>query len=201
MKRINTLLIAAVLVVFAGVGLTSCGGADPKEAAQAAVEAEIAGDFEKLYSYLCTEDREAVTLDSFNRNYAIPENLAEAMDLIPEVKDAIKAEKFESQINGEAAVVTYFITLPDFNQMGSLSIADAQELLSVKGKRLSDMPEAIQQKVIDSVKTNGVPTMSHPKQVQLKREGDEWKVVMGLSDQIQNNKRIRTVYDVAPIGE
>lgn len=201
MKRINTLLVTAVVTLFAGMMLTSCGGADPKEAAQAAVEAELAGDFEKLYSLLTTEDRDAVTLDSFNRHYSIPSDLADAMELIPEVKDAIKSEKFESQINGEAAVVTYFITLPDFSNMGSLSIADAQELLLVKGKKLSDMPAAIQQKIIDSVKANGVSTISHPKQMQLKREGDEWKVSMGLADQIQNNKRIRTVYDVAPITE
>lgn len=201
MKRISTFLVAAIVTLFVGISFTSCGGADPKETAQAAVEAELAGDFEKLYSLLSTEDRESVTLDSFNRHYSVPGDLADAMALIPEIKDAIKVEKFDSQINGEAAVVTYFITLPDFSNMGSLSLADAQELLSVKGKKLSDMPEAIQQKIIDSVKANGVSTISHARQVQLKREGDEWKVYMGLSGQIQNNKRIRTVYDVTPITE
>lgn len=201
MKRIYTFLVAAIVTLFAGVIFTSCGGADPKEVAQEAVEAELAGDFEKLYSLLSTEDREAVTLDSFNRNYAVPSALADAMALIPEVKEAIKVEKFESQINGEAAVVTYFIILPDLDNMGSLSVADALELLNVKGKKLSDMPEAIQQKIIDSVKANGVNTVSHAKQMHLKREGDDWKVYMGLSEQIKNNKRIRTVYDVAPITE
>lgn len=138
---------------------------------------------------------------SFSRHYSIPSDLADAMELIPEVKDAIKSEKFESQINGEAAVVTYLLRSPTLATWAH-SIADAQKLLLVKrSKKLSDMPAAIQQKIIDSVKANGVSTISHPKQMQLKREGDEWKVSMGLADQIQNNKRIRTVYDVAPITE
>ncbi|MDD7437473.1 MAG: hypothetical protein PUK66_01325 [Bacteroidales bacterium] len=201
MKRMNTLLVAIVATLFAGTVLTSCGGSDPKKVAQTAVEAELAGDFEKLYSLLSIEDRDAVTLDNFNRHYSIPGDLADAMNLIPEVKEAIKVEKFESQINGEAAIVTYFITLPDFSKMGALSIADALELLSVKGRKLSDMPEAIRQKIIDSIKTNGVSTISQARQVQLKREGDEWKVYMGLSAQIQNSKRISTVYDMAPVVE
>lgn len=201
MKQMKTVVVALLAALVAGVALTSCGGSDPKKVAEEAVAAELAGDFEKLYSLLSTEDTEAVTLDSFNRHYAIPGDIADAIDLIPEVKEAIKVEKFDSKVNGETAIVTYFITLPDLNNMGSLSIADAQELLALKAKKLSDMPESIQQKIIQSVKENGVPTISHAKQMQLRRQGDDWKVFMGLSHQIKNSKRIRTVYDVTPVLE
>lgn len=200
MRRINSFFATVIITLFGGVILTSCGGADPKETAEEAVNAELARDYEKLYSLLSTSDKDAASLENFTRFYAMPTELADAMEVMPEVKDAIKAEKFESQINGETAVVTYFITLPDFNNIGNLSLADAQQLLSVKGKSIKDLPDELKQKIIDSVKKDGVPTISHAKQMQLKREGDEWKVDMRLAEQIKSSK-IRTVYDVNSIAE
>lgn len=93
--------------------LTSCGGKDPKEVAEEAVKAELNGDLEQFYDLLTQEDKDAMTLENFKHFYTIPDELADAIELIPEVKESIKVDKFTSSVNGETATVTYFIYLPD----------------------------------------------------------------------------------------
>lgn len=195
MRRISSLFLAVIAFPILLVSLVACGGPDPKKVAEKAVQAQLDGNLEELYELLCTEDRDAATLDNLVRFYKIPVELSDAMDLIPEVGEAIKVEKFESSVNGETATVTYFIHLPDLENMGNLSIADAQELMQVRGKGLKDFPEHLQKKIMESVKKNGVPTKSHAKQMQLRREGDDWKVYMDLAHQIKGGS-IRTVYHV-----
>ncbi len=193
MSRICTIILTAVSVCFLPMCLVACGGPAPKEAAEEAVNAELDGNLEKLYGMLSADDRDAATLDNFMKFYKVPEEIADAMEIIPEVKEAIKVEKFASSVNGETATVTYFILLPDLDNIGNLSLSDAQELVASKGKRLKDFPENLQKKIIDSVKKNGVPTKSHAKQMQLRREGDEWKVYMDLANQIKGGK-IESIY-------
>lgn len=193
-KGIYSSTISAVMLMALLLGtLTSCGGKDPKEVAEEAVQAELNGDIEKLYGLLTEEDQAAVTIENFKSFYTIPEDLSDALDLIPEVKESIKVEKFTSSVNGETATVTYFILLPDLENMGNLSLEDAKRMLSMNSNRLRDLPEDIQEKIKESVKKNGVPTRSYAKEMKLRREGDEWRVFMDLANQIQGGQ-IRTVF-------
>lgn len=197
MKRVYSSTITAVmLMALLFATLTSCGGKDPKETAEEVVQAELDGDIEKLYGLLCQEDQEAVTMENFQKFYTIPVDLADALELIPEIKESIKVEKFASSVNGETATVTYFINLPDLANMGNLSMEDAKRMLEMKSNRLKDLPEDIQDKIKESVKKDGVPTKSYAKEMKLRREGDDWKVYMNLSNQIQGGT-IKSVYHVS----
>ena len=111
-------------------------------------------------SLLTQEDKDAMTLENFKHFYTIPDELADAIELIPEVKESIKVDKFTSSVNGETATVTYFIYLPDLENIGNLSLEDAKTILSMKSHRLKDLPEEIQNKIKESVKKEGVPTRS-----------------------------------------
>lgn len=192
MKKVSMLLTAVVLAL----ALTSCGGEKPKKVAEMAVQAELAQDYEKLYSMLSTEDRDAVTLENFLSFYALPKRIAETIEMIPEVKEVYKPKSFsESVVGGEEATVMYVMVVPDLDKIGSFSLEDAQLLLDIKGNSLKDMPEELQQKMIDNVKKNGVATKEVQRTMRLKREGDEWKVFMNLAKQIES-RRIATIYDI-----
>lgn len=187
------MLLTAVVLALA---LTSCGGEKPKKVAEMAVQAELAQDYEKLYSMLSTEDRDAVTLENFLSFYALPKRIAETIEMIPEVKEVYKPKSFsESVVGGEEATVMYVMVVPDLDKIGSFSLEDAQLLLDIKGNSLKDMPEELQQKMIDNVKKNGVATKEVQRTMRLKREGDEWKVFMNLAKQIES-RRIATIYDI-----
>ncbi|MDO5017092.1 MAG: hypothetical protein Q4E10_01865 [Porphyromonas sp.] len=193
MKRMTSSIIVAVLLAMVVVGLTACGGSDPKKVAQEAAEAEIKGDYETLYSMLSQEDRDAVTYENFVKFYRMPVNLEDAINFLPEVRESIKVEKFNASVNGETATATFFVHLPDLENIGNLSLADAEKLLAMKGTRLKDLPLDLQEKISESVKNNGVPTKSVAKEMSLKREGDEWKVYLNLAKQI-DDKNVKTIF-------
>lgn len=192
-KRFYSSISVAMLIGLLLATLTSCGGKDPKEVAEEAVKAELNGDLEQFYNLLSQEDKDAMTLENFKSFYTIPDELTDAIELIPEVKESIKVDKFTSSVNGETATVTYFIYLPDLEKIGNLSLEDAKTILSMKSHRLKDLPEEIQDKIKESVKKDGVPTRSYDRSLNLKREGDEWKVFLDLANQV-NSRRVKSVY-------
>ncbi|WP_297720472.1 hypothetical protein [uncultured Porphyromonas sp.] len=192
-KRFYSSISVAMLMGLLLATLTSCGGKDPKEVAEEAVNAELKGDLETLYGLLSQEDKDAMTLENFKSFYTIPDELSDAIELLPEVKESIKVDKFTSSVNGETATVTYFIYLPDLEKIGSLSLEDAKQILSMKSHRLKDLPEDIQNKIKESVQKDGVPTRSYDRSMNLKREGDEWRVFMDLANQV-NARMVKSVY-------
>ncbi len=192
-KRFYSSISVAMLMGLLLATLTSCGGKDPKEVAEEAVNAELKGDLETLYGLLSQEDKDAMTLENFKSFYTIPDELSDAIELLPEVKESIKVDKFTSSVNGETATVTYFIYLPDLEKIGSLSLEDAKQILSMKSHRLKDLPEDIQNKIKESVQKDGVPTRSYDRSMKLKREGDEWRVFMDLANQV-NARMVKSVY-------
>lgn len=192
-KRFYSSISVAMLIGLLLATLTSCGEKDPKEVAEEAVKAELNGDLEQFYDLLTQEDKDAMTLENFKHFYTIPDELADAIELIPEVKESIKVDKFTSSVNGETATVTYFIYLPDLEKIGNLSLEDAKTILSMKSHRLKDLPEEIQNKIKESVKKDGVPTRSYDRSLKLKREGDEWRVFLDLANQV-NSRMVKSVY-------
>lgn len=192
-KRFYSSISVAMLMGLLLATLTSCGGKGPKEVAEEAVNAELKGELETLYGLLSQEDKDAMTLENFKSFYTIPDELSDAMELLPEVKESIKVDKFTSSVNGETATVTYFIYLPDLEKIGNLSLEDAKQILSMKSHRLKDLPEDIQNKIKESVQKDGVPTRSYDRSMKLKREGDEWRVFMDLANQV-NARMVKSVY-------
>lgn len=192
-KRFYSSISVAMLMGLLLATLTSCGGKDPKEVAEEAVNAELKGELEILYGLLSQEDKDAMTFENFKSFYTIPDELSDAMELLPEVKESIKVDKFTSSVNGETATVTYFIYLPDLEKIGNLSLEDAKQILSMKSHRLKDLPEDIQNKIKESVQKDGVPTRSFDRSMKLKREGDEWRVFMDLANQV-NARMVKSVY-------
>lgn len=191
LKWINkTLLIMGLLLV----GLTSCGGEKPKQVAEIAIQAEIDENFEQLYSLLTTKDKEALTLENFRSFYSIPTELKGALELIPEAKDIIKAEGFKETVTGETATVMFKLILPDTETMGKLSLSDLQSIAGIKWKNLSELPQEIQDKIVEDVKKNGIPKKEISKQIKLVREQDEWKVDINAQKQISENKKIKSIY-------
>lgn len=196
----KTTLLGVLLASLATILLASCGGEKPKKVAEEAINAEITAalsegaSFERFYSYLSTSDREACTLDNFKEFYRLPIELTGALELIPDAKMHIKVSDFKETITGERAVVTFKITLPDTDAMGKLSLSDLQSIAGLKWKKLTDLPEEIQQKIKADVEANGVPEKEVVQQVNMIREADSWKLQLGLDKQIKDNKSIRTVF-------
>ena len=185
MKRINTsLAIARTLVL--SLGLTGCGKSSPKDVAKEAVEAQLKGDMQAFYNFLCEADQTTMTYDNFIAKYVMPKDAQALFDLVPETRDALKASGFKEIVNGETATVTYVLTVPDMDKIikETISLEILQQMMA-KGKRmssLSDLPDEMKENIKQYLAKNDIPTLEVPQTMNLVRENDNWRVNLNLRD-------------------
>lgn len=184
MKKIFSFLFVITLFVISG-----CGGNKPTPVAEKAVEYLLKGDMKGYYELLCDEDKAAMTQDNFLRNYHLPDDLRQILDILPEAQQTFKAGKFKETVTGDNAIVTYLINIPDADKIGKevLSVGDLLTLMSAgKVRTLSDLPTEVRDKIVDYVHKNGVPTKEIAGKMNLVKEDDLWKVKLDLAHTYPN---------------
>lgn len=182
--KIQKIASVALVCTLMMLGLVSCNNTKgPKEVTKDAVDALLRQDAERFYDYLCTSDKEAVTLDNFKEMLSFSNTLEEASTILPELQNEFKAKDFKETVSGGIATVTFVITAPDETEIGkgAISIKDLTSVIANrKIKSLNDIPEDIKAKIRAHIGKNSIPTVEKIQQFNLVKEGEDWKVKLDV---------------------
>lgn len=187
MNRFSTRLLPLLAVALL-LGLSSCGKPSPKDVAKQAVEAQLADDLQSFYDLLCAEDQEAITYDNFLTKYTCSKDVKALFDLVPEAHDVLKAGSYKEIVNGEAATVTYVLTVPDMDRIVKEAIDFdllRQMMNGTRMRSLADLPEGMKDNIRRYVADHKIPTTETPQTMTLVRENDLWKVSLHLRDALR----------------
>ena len=171
--RVKRLLpiAAAAAVLAAGVGaFLAVRTPSAEQVAARLLHARYVNDAEAVYEMASAEDRRWRTLEQHLEGH--PQFPAEFQDLIKELGEFIEIRETESELQGDAGVVTLHGAVPNANH------PELRDLLYGEGAAAGNPVDERRAELKRRGEAGTLPVIEFSQQVELVREGEHWKVFL-----------------------
>ena len=164
-------IAAAAAVLAAGVGaFLAVRTPSPEQVATRLLHARYVNDAAAVYELASAEDRRWRTLEQHLEGH--PQFPAEFQELIVELGEFIEVRATESDLHGDAGVVTVHGAVPNANH------AELRDLLYGEGAAAGRAVEERGAELRRRGEAGTLPVIEFSQRVELVREGEHWKVFL-----------------------
>jgi len=169
-KRLLPIAAAAAVLAAGGAAFLAVRTPSPEQVAARLLHARYVNDAAAVYELASAEDRRWRTLEQHLAGH--PQFPAEFQELIGELGEFIEVRETESDLQGDAGVVTAHGTVPNANH------PELRDLLYGEGAAAGSAVEERRAELRRRGEAGTLPVIEFSQRVDLVREGEHWKVFL-----------------------
>ena len=169
-KRLLPIVAAAAVLVGGGAAFLAVRTPSPEQVATRLLHARYVNDAAAVYELASAEDRRWRTLDQHLEGH--PQFPNEFQELIGELGEFIEIRETESDLQGDAGVVTAHGAVPNANH------PELRDLLYGEGAAAGSTVEERRAELRRRGEVGTLPVIEFSQRVDLVREGEHWKVFL-----------------------
>ncbi|MDE0024863.1 MAG: cytochrome c oxidase assembly protein [Spirochaetaceae bacterium] len=170
MKRLLPIVAAAAVLAAGGAAFLTVRTPSPEQVATRLLHARYVNDAAVVYELASAEDRRWRTLEQHLAGH--PQFPAEFQELIVELGEFIEIRETDSDLQGDAGVVTAHGTVPNANH------PELRGLLYGEGAAAGSTVEERRAELRRRGEAGALPVIEFSQRVELVREGEHWKVFL-----------------------